>query len=380
MPISLAELQTPLSKASIRAVLESLLTCMEFPVTAWQAESNARAFLELAAALGAELSKPIAALAKMGLLDTAEVEYLDALLKSHYDEERQAAAPATFNVSLVNAGAVTYTPSVSQIVLRSSTGRTFSNTAGATLTAGTTQIVPFLAEVSGSAGNIPAQTLELVTPFAGVSAIFAGLFLTAGADQESDANARERARTKWATLRTEKIKAGILNLVRTAVPAMHGVSIDDENPRGPGTLDVYLAADTATAGVSDVAAVQTALDGALFGTGSVVQAGLAIAAPTIAYNLAATIYTSGVNETDTLNRLVEAWRAFLLTVPVGGFDLSPGPANIIQREQITTHLAANVPGIVSITITSSSTDTVVSAHTKVLEGTMAFTLVPITQG
>jgi uncharacterized phage protein gp47/JayE len=380
MPISLAELQTPLSKASIRAVLESLLTCMEFPVTAWQAESNARAFLELAAALGAELSKPVAALAKMGLLESAEVEYLDALLKSHYDEERQAAVPASFEVSLVNAGAVTYTPSASQIVVRSSTGRTFSNTVGATLTAGTTQIVPFLAEVSGSAGNIPSQTLELVTPFAGVTAVFGGVFLTAGADQESDANARERARTKWATLRTEKISAGILNLVRTAVPAMHGVSIDDENPRGPGTLDVYLAADTATAGVSDVATVQTALDGALFGTGTSVQAGLAIAAPIIAYNLAATVYTRGVNEVDTLNLLVAAWREFLLTVPVGGFDLSPGPDNIIQREQVTTYLAVNVPGVVSITITSPSTDTTVPAHTKVLEGTMAFTLVPVTEG
>lgn len=380
MPISLSDLQTPLSKASIRAVLESLLTCMEFPVDAWQAESNARAFLELAAALGAELSKPIAALAKMGLLETAEVEYLDALLKSHYDEERQPAVAATFDVSLINSGAVTYTPSATQVILRSDTGRTFSMTTGATLTAGTTQIETFLAEVPGSAGNIRAQTLELVTPFAGVTAVFGGQFLTAGADAESDPNARERARTKWATLRTEKIKAGIVNLVRTAVPAMHGVSIDDENPRGPGTLDVYLSADTATAGVADVAAVQTALNGALFGTGTSVQAGLAIAAPTIAYNLAATIYTSGVNEVDTLNLLVAAWRAFLLTVPVGGFDLSPGPTNVIQREQVTTYLAANVPGIVSITITNPSADITVAAHTKVLEGTMAFTLVPITQG
>lgn len=380
MPLSLSELQTPLSRASVRSVLEGLLTCLSFPVTAWQDESNARAFLELAAALGAELSNPIALLAKMKHLDTAEGEFLDAALQSDYDETRQLAVASSFPVKLVNLGGTTYSPpATNQIVLRSSTGRTFSAVSGPTLTAGTTTVVTFTAEVGGSAGNINAQTLELVTPFAGVSAVFEGLFLTAGADAESDANARERAKTKWATLRTEKIGAGLLNLVRSAAPALHGISIDDDNPRGAGTVDVYLAADTTTAGVSDVATVQTALDGALFGTGTAVQAGLAIAAPTVTLNLAATVYMRGVDDTETFNALIAAWREFLLTVPVGGFDLSPGPTNTILNSQISTALS-QVAGVVSVAITSPSTDTTVSAHTKVLEGTIALTLIPITEG
>jgi uncharacterized phage protein gp47/JayE len=381
MPLSLSDLQTPLSPDSVRAVVEQILTCLQFPVTAWQAESNARAFVELASRLAAEQSKPVAQIAKMVHLDTAEEEFLDAKLKSDYDEERQAAVAASFNVSFVNSGLVTYPVSAGQVVVRAKNGRTFSNvTTGGTLTAGLTTPLPVTAEVAGSAGNIPAQELELVTPFAGVRAFFDGVLLTAGSDQESDANARERARSKWATLRTEKISQGILNLVRTAAPALHGVSIDDNNPRGPGTLDVYLAADTATAGISDVNAVQLALNGALFGTGTSEVAGLAIAAPTVLFPLAATVYTKGVNETDTLNALVAAWRAFLLTVPVGGFDLSPGPNHIIQVEQITTYLAKAVPGVVSITITTPSADFAVGAHAKVLESTMAFTIVPVTEG
>ncbi len=381
MPLSLTDIQTPVTPESVRTVVEQLLTCLSFPVTAWQDESNARAFVELASRMASEQSKPVSEIAKMVHTDTAEDEFLDAKMLSDYDELRQPAVAGTFNISLKNEGAITYGPmAASAIVVRASNAMTFRSTAGATLTAGTTQTVPVIAEVPGSAGNVVAQTLELVTPFAGVTATFDGVLQTAGADKESDANARERIKTKWATLRIEKISAGILNLVRTAAPALHGISPDQNNPRGPGTVDVYLAADTATAGVSDVAAVQAALDGALFGTGTAVQAGLAIAAPTVVFPLAATVYTRGVNETDTLNALVAAWRAFLLTVPVGGFDLSPGPANVVQKEQITTYLAKVVPGIVSVTITTPSADVIISAHTKVLESTMAFSIVPVTEG
>jgi uncharacterized phage protein gp47/JayE len=373
-------LQTPLSRASVRAVLEQLLTCLNFPVTAWQDESNARAFVELASALGAELSSPIALLAKMKHLDTAEGEFLDAAMQSDYDETRQAAVASSFSVSMINSGGVTYAPpATNQIVLRSSTGRTFSAVSGPTLTAGTTTAVTFTAELGGSAGNIAAQTLELVTPFAGVTAVFAGIFLTAGSDAESDPNARTRSKSKWATLRIEKIRAGIENLVRTAVPALTGVSIDADNPRGPGTVDAYLAADTATAGVSDVVTAQAALDGALFGTGTAVQAGLAIAAPTAVQNLAATVYIRGVDDTETFNLLIAAWREFLLTIPVGGFDLSPGPTNIIQTGQIEVALS-QVPGVVSVKITTPSADVTVPPHTKVLEGTIALTLIPVTEG
>src|SRR3972149_1543297 len=108
MPVSLNDLQTPLSVESIRAVLEQLLTCLDFPVTAWQDESNARAFLELTAQLGAEFSKFSAEISKMVHLDTAEGEFLDAKLQSDYDELRQAAVAAVFPVRFVNSGAASY--------------------------------------------------------------------------------------------------------------------------------------------------------------------------------------------------------------------------------------------------------------------------------
>lgn len=374
MALSLFDIQTPLSTESIRALLLDFLTAAGFPVEAWQDESAARALVEMAAQLGAEQSKPVALLAKMGFLDTSEADFLTAKVKSDYDEDRNVAIATVMPVRLVSSGAVTYVKGAREIILTSSSGRTYSNVAGASVTAHDTTVVNFVAEVAGSAGNVPAQTMQLTTPLAGVTAVFDGGFITAGADEESDVAVRERARTKWATLRTEKIRAGITNLVRTAAPSVTGHSIDDENPRGPGTLDVYLAGDNATAGSGDVALVQTALDAALFGTGTDESAGLAIAAPTLSLDLTATIYVRGVTDTAALTDLAAAWSAFLVTVPVGGFDLSPGPQNVILPGQIVD-IFSEVAGVVSTSVDIGGDQIDIPAHTKVLEGATAFTIV-----
>jgi uncharacterized phage protein gp47/JayE len=375
MPLSLFDIQTPVSRESVRALLLGLLQTEGFPVTAWQDESAARAFVEAQAHLGAQQSQPVALMAKMGFLQTAIEDYLDALVLSHYDLLRNGAVATVLPVRLVNAGATTYVMGARAIIVQARNGRTFSNIAGASVTAGAETTVSFTADVPGAAGNVPAQTLTLATALAGVTAVFDGVFTVSGADAEGDPQFRERARTKWATLRAEKIASGILNLVRSAAPSVHGVSLDQENPRGPGTVDVYLAAENATAGVSDVAAVQAALDGALFGTGTDEEAGLAIAAPTSDLNLEATVYVRGLTETAALTALSAAYQAFLETVPVGGFDLSPGPENVILPGQITDVLS-EVAGVVSASVTSPTTDPIlVAPHTKVLEGTTVFTVV-----
>lgn len=376
MALSLIDLQTPVSADSVRAFLEGLLVAAGFPVSAWQDEGAARAFLEGQSQLGAQQSVPVAALAKMGFLSTAEADFLTAVVKSNYDDDRSLAVATVFDVNMINSSATTYIKGAKEITLQARNGRNFLNAAGATVTAGATTIVSFTAELPGAASNVPGQDLTLVTPLAGVIARFAGGFTSAGADAEGDVQLRERASSKWATLRVEKIAPGIVNVVRVAAPAIHGVAVDDANPRGPGTLDVYLAADNATAGVSDVAAVQTALNGALFGTGSAVVAGLAIAAPTLVLDLAMTVYVRGLTPTAAVTALSLAWDAFLLTIPVGGFDLSPGPNHVILPGQITDYMAQNITGVVSSDVTLPTADPIlVPLFTKVLRGAANFSVV-----
>lgn len=375
MALSLFDLQTPVSVESVRAYLEGLLIAEGFPVTAWQNESAARAFLELQAQAGAQQSIPVSALAKMGFLSTSEADFLTALVKSAYDDDRAAAVSTVMPISMINSGTTTYVKGAGEIIIQSRTGRNFHNVAAATVTAGATTIHSFVSEFPGAASNVPAQDMTLVTPLAGVVARFIGLFTTAGADEEGDPQLRVRASSKWATLRVEKIAPGVVNLARNAAPSVHDIVIDDENPRGPGTLDVYLAAANATAGASDVILVQAALDGALFGTGVFQKAGLAIAAPTVALDLGMTVYVRGITAVQAQTALLDAWAAFLLTVPIGGFDLSPGPQNIILPDQITDFMAG-VSGVVASSVTAPATDPIaVPLHTKVLQGATAFNIV-----
>lgn len=376
MPLSIEDVETPLTIEELKSFLFEQLTLLGFPVQAWQEEGAARSFVELQSATGVELSKVIAELATMVYLGDAKGKFLSKLTQSHFDEPRSAAVRSVFSVNMVNTGVSNHVVAARAVIVRAKNGQTYKNTVGTTVTGSTTTPLNFEADVAGAAGNVPAQTLELVTPLAGVSAVYDGNLITAGADQESDTKLTERARGKWGTLRVTKIREGVLNLARNAAPNIHNVGIDDQNPRGPGTVDVYLAAENATAGGADVTAVQAALDLAFFGNGSVTKLVEAVAAPTVAMNLAGQVYFKGVEATDVSNAINAAWREFLATIPIGGFDFSPGPDNIVLQGQIVDALT-DVAGVVAIVLDSPLAVTNVPINTKVIEGTIALTFTPV---
>ena len=383
MPLNLTELQTPVTKESVRSVIFDLLACLNFPVDSWQDESAARSFVETQAHLLAVQSQSVSTLALMAFLQTATGSFLDALVTSHFDLTRNAAVAAKFDVKMVNSGAATHNVTPGSVLLKASNGQIFQSNETIAVSAHATTTVEFLAQIAGAAGNVTAQNLELVTPLAGVVATYEGALITAGADLESDTKLRERALSKWGALRIEKVDLGLISLARESAPSVHGVSVDSDNPRGPGTVDVYLASETGTVGGADLALVQTALDAALFGTGTDEPAGLALAAPLQVVNLAATVYVRGASAIDVTARLSAAWDDFLLDVPLGGFDLSPGPQNVIQRAQIVAELirrgyADTASPIVSIDVTSPAADLAVGAHTKAVKGSVTFTVVALT--
>jgi uncharacterized phage protein gp47/JayE len=375
VPVSLAELQTPVSRESVRELILELLETAEFPVEAWQDEGAARMIVEVGAALGAQQSDPVATLAKMVFVATSVGEFLDAVVKSKYDEDRNPSVASVFDVTLENSGSTTHVKGVAEIILRASNGELFSCTEGATVTAGADTVVEFQAQAAGAAGNIVAQDLELVTPLAGVVATFDGTFTTVGADAEGDPQYRSRATAKWPTLQAESIDAALEYRIRTAVPGIFHVGFDSDNPRGPGTTDVYLAGENATAGGSDVTAAQDVLDLHAFGNGSLEKQVKAIAAPTVTQDIAATVYVSGITSDEAETTLDGLWRDFLTTIPIGGFDLSPGPTHTIELSQIDA--ALQFDGRVSITFATPSAAVAVPLNTKVLEGAIAWTIVQV---
>jgi uncharacterized phage protein gp47/JayE len=382
MPANLTDLQTPVTKESVRAVILDMLSCLNFPVDSWQDEGAARSFVETQAHLLAVQSQSVAQIALMVFLQTATGSFLDALVQSHFDLTRNAAVASVFDVSFVNSGAVTHSVTPGSALLRATNGQIFQSDETINVPAHSTTQVQVRAQVAGAAGNVPAQELELVTPLAGVVADYDGAQITSGADLESDTKLRERAAAKWGALRVEKVDLGLVSLAREAAPSVHGVSIDSDNPRGPGTVDVYLSSETGTVGSGDLALVQAALDAALFGTGDEEEAGLAVAAPLQVVNLAATVYVRGADAADVRSRLTTAWDDFLLDIPLGGFDLSPGPTNVVQRAQISTELIRRAytdssSPIVSLDVTSPSSDLTIGLHTKAVKGTVSFTVVAL---
>lgn len=376
MALSIIDLQTPLLVADVRDMLMEVFVAQNFPVTAWEEEGPGRAFVEASATYGAYQSEYIALLAQMVYNPTATNECLTNLSSSHFDNFRAEGIASVFDVPLVNSGAIPHSIlAVGDIVLKASNGQTFTNTGTGTIAPNATTVFQFKADVAGALGNVSAQSLFLVTQYAGVTAPYDGNLTTAGADPEIDENLRVRNTTKWATLRVEKTSDGVLNLARSVVPTIHSVGVDHANPRGPGTVDVYLAAANATAGTSDVATVQAALDDQIFGNG-VSALWKAFPTPTQTVNLAATIYYKGVDTVGLTTDLEAAWRAFLLTIPIGGFDLSPGPTNIIMAEQISDILS-DVNGVRTVRLTTPATSVNVAVNTKVLEGTITLTLIPV---
>jgi uncharacterized phage protein gp47/JayE len=380
--LSLSDLQEPVSKESVRTTIFQVLAALDFPVDAWQDEGAARSFVEVQAHIAAIQSQSVAQIARMVFLATAEGGFLDALVQSHFDLTRNEAVASRFDVAMVNSGAATHPVTPGSVLLRATNGQMFQSNESATISANSTTVVEFVAQIPGEDGNVQSQLLELVTPLAGVVANYDGLLIEAGADLESDSKLRERALAQWGLLRIEKIDLGLIALARGAAAGVHGVSIDSDNPRGPGTVDVYLSSQNGTIGGGDLAAVQLVLDAALFGTGTDEVAGLAVAAPLQTLDLSANVYIRGALPDEVRSRLQDAWDAFVEEVPLGGFDLSPGPVNVIQRTQIVPELIRRAypdgaSPIVAIDVLDPTADVDVTEHAKVVTGIVAFNVVSL---
>lgn len=385
MPLSIKDLQTTLTVEQVKEVVFPILTQAQFPVEAWQPNGAARSFVESQAAVASKQSEVVAAIAKLAYLPSAEGvddgatgDFMDHLGVSHYDEYRKEATATRMPVTFVNSGGTTFGPlAIGSVVLKAKNGSTYHNEALLTTGSGTTTIHAFVADVAGADANVPAQDLEFVSALAGVVPTFLGTYTAAGANFETDPKYAERARSKWGALRVDRVEAGFLYLARNAASAIVSIGIDANNPRGAGTADIYLAALNATAGVSDVTAVQTALDLAIFGNGSVTKLVQAIAAPTQIVNIAATIYFKGVNDTDLRNGLEAAWRTLLASVPLGGFDFSPGPTHILLTTQIETVLKSVVGVVAAVVTNPTGLGLSIALNAKAIEGTIAFTRVPV---
>lgn len=360
--------------------------------TSWQEGDPALFGVEIGAEIWANLSKYVLFLRDMALNDTATGEALRRLSKSRFGNTSNEAVTAQRQITLACAsGSGPYSINLGDLVLEANDGQSIRNVAGlsvvypANLPNGGTLTLLCEAETPGSQANLASSSYtNFVTTLAGVT-VSSDTSYRLGSDAESVTRLRARNSSSVATHSLEPIADTIENLALEAAPTVTIVAVDDENPRGAGTFDVYLAGDLATATASEVTAVQAALDLKVMGDTSGIPStrpGYAQAAPTLSLNITGTVYYNPTfSAADVQTGVVAALRAFLATIPLGGFDYTPGLSDVVPLNEIEAAIrTATVNGqsgaVRTVALSTPAGNTAVTTFQKVIEGTWTLTYTP----
>jgi len=139
----------------------------------------------------------------------------------------------------------------------------YFTTAPALLLSGTISIdVPVQAEFVGSAYNVGSGGISKMTTFiAGVDSVTNGASwqTTVGVDEEPDALFRKRCYLAWDELSQGGTAAAYVSWA-LSVPGVYSAFVDDNLPRGDGTLDIYIVGEAGSPDPALIAEVQALID------------------------------------------------------------------------------------------------------------------------
>ena len=375
MSLSVDQLiQIPTREQLVQDLLD-LLASLGFEVTAWQPGSVPRALIE---AFAHGLRSQIAvqsAMAKASFTEESSGEWLTLRNVSFYDEERKPGRRTRGIVRLSCAavsGPYTIDGAANQVAVRDANhGYIYRTLTGGTLTSGGFLDVTVEAEVAGSDRDVATGTItEVVTSLAGVTCANpapsgASTWITVhGADEESDAEYYERCRTKWASLGAGGPGGAYAHFVLEADLAVKRVHVDASNPRGPGTVDVYLAGDTGPSGPSVVATVQSYLDGGVDGIKRTAphMSLTCFAAQTALVTIAGQVFIlAAANTPANQTKVRDAIAAYFGALPLGGTKLSAGSTGYVLLADLHRVILTAVAGVVNVAFTAPTGDVALSS-------------------
>lgn len=358
----------------------------DLPATSWQEGAIAPLFVGISAQFRSEASAVSVFLKTAFISSAAQGEALTRLSRSQYLNERIAASPSTRRVTLTClATEGPHNIDIGESIIQDATGNSWRNIEGlsvaypVTLTSGGTVTLLYECEVPGAQSNVADQAVSIiVTTLAGVT-ITDDTLEEEGVDEEKDPRLQARNDSKWALLtRFSTTDDGVLALGLLASPNITVVAVDNLNPRGVGTWDVYIAGELATASSADVNDMQAYLSAYVMNGSSLARA---YAAPPAALDIAGTVYYASGASAELLEvALDDALEEFLKTIPLGGFDFSPGPDHVVQLNDIETVIknteVAGVKYVRTVVLTTPAADFAVASYGKVTRGTWNLTLTP----
>jgi hypothetical protein len=383
------------TRTQAKQSLLELLRGLGFTATSWQEGSVPLALVEIGSEVWAQCSGIAVFIKNLALNETSEGESLTRLSRSHYANDRDISVAGQRETTLTCSPTEgPYIVNIGDVVVAHADGATFRNVAGlavaypVTLTSGGSVTLLTEAEIAGSSGTFADGTVTtMVTTLSGVT-VTVDLKERDGLDEESDPRLRARNSSKWASIgEFELIRDRVENIALNASAAIQTVGIDDNNPRGAGTFDVYVAGSALTAGSTEVTLAQAAFNLRVFGLDTC----RVYAAPEVPLNLVATIYYAASFSLDDVQASVEgigpaidgSLVTFIKTIPLGGFEYTPSLANVVRRDDIVAAIKnATVSGqtgaIRTVVITSPAVeDFPVTSFGKVVMGTPTLTYVPV---
>lgn len=354
MSLSLSQLLTPSSEDESLAAILSILDGLGFTATSWEDGSVQRTIVQMVARLHSDATNTRLGITKGRYNDTAEGDWLTLKSTSDFDNERIAAVATRVKMTIsdpLNVGPATIV--ISQLVAKDQLGATYRNIEGGTVTLGGSLTLQFDAEVPGAAN--PTQ-LELTTPIAGMTAVIAVTdpIVRPGAAAEADPRLRTRNRSKWATLSYAAPADAYVAWALAASSFITRAWVDDLNPRGPGTLDIYCAGPSGPVPGPVLVTVIDYIEGNIDGIsrrplGSDVQA---FSASSASVNITGTLYVApSYGLTATRDAVYAAITALLETLPVGG--------TVLLAELYSTIM--EVAGVTNVHLTAPTSDTTVAA-------------------
>jgi hypothetical protein len=364
MTLSYEQLTTPVTEAQAEEDSIEVLADLGFTATSWQSGSDQLTFVKLAARMWSKFTEYAAAVAKLGNNEDARGVGLERYSASVYDNTKIKATKTVGKMLFtttsgegphgINLGDIVVTDDVS----------TYRNTETGTLTSAAAVSLTMEAEVAGSASVIPhGSALSMVSSFAGVTVtnpVITGSdtwMTTVGVDDESDPNLQLRNSTKWATLGAgEVVLDRVVNLMLNASSDIKKVVVDDENPRGVFTADVYIGGELSVVGDPALEAAQLALDGNFFKNQTL---GLdprvrALKSTELPLTLVGTVYyDSNLTEAVVTQNVETALRDFIKSVPIGGFNYPPVLSHVVTIGDIQQAIE-NATGVLTAEITTPS--------------------------
>lgn len=332
---TLADLLSPETAADALDVLLTDLAAENFPTTAWDDFDPIVGLIRADARALSDLLQLISNVARAGLVELSPGtdpgspgDWL-SLLARNYGLGRFGSTFARIRAT------VTLSPTASPYTLTPG-GLTIEHVAGGAryryssapeftglIGAGSSLVVEFLAELPGTAHNralanlvapvqsIPGMTVALTDVGNGTPQVIAGV------NAERDESLRARIRGRWDTIGLQKTSLGLEFLARNtpsvATPITR-VAVEATNPRGPNTVNVFVATDAGVPVPSDVALVRTYVrDRAAIG--SDVEVYGATAAPV---SIAVTVRAPSAIAADVQEALRLAIDQLILSIPLGG--------------------------------------------------------------